>query len=426
MRVTGHVRLVDRKAGPVWYAKWRDASGHQTQRKLGPAHTGRGRPAAGCYTQRTAQEALDAILTDARRGTVAAHVQRAPGVTFADAAAEFLRYVANVRQREPGTVGDYRSVIDGYLLAAFGARQVDEITADMIDAYKERLLAEGRLSNRTIVRHLTVLHGIFKRAARVWGLDRNPASADLVERPPVRYSGEFQTLRPDQVLELARHAATPQDAAMYVTAAFTGLRLGELLGLRWGDVDFSLQRLQVRRNFTDGREKTPKSGRVRSAPMVDEVMTVLDGLTRREFFTGSDDLVFPGSTGSHECGWSLRRRFYASLERAGLPRLRFHDLRHCFATIAVQRLPLSTVQGYMGHSDISTTMRYVHHTPAARDVALLSDAIRAEVTPISGHAGDTPPSGAPAPTHEKGADAGETVKAPAGIEPAYTALQAAA
>src|SRR3954470_3221190 len=86
----------------------------------------------------------------------------------------------------------------------------------------------------------------------------------------------------------------------------------------------------------------------------------------------------------------MRRRYYTALERAGLRRLRFHDLRHCFATIAVQRLPLHTVQGYLGHAHISTTMRYVHHTPAARDVALLSDAIRAETMPISGHAGDTP------------------------------------
>ena len=92
------------------------------------------------------------------------------------------------------------------------------------------------------------------------------------------------------------------------------------------------------------------------------------------------------------CGWRLRQRYYAALERAGLRRLRFHDLRHCFGTIAAQRLPLPTVQGYMGHAHISTTMRYVHHTPAARDVALLSEAIRAgsASTPISGHAGDTP------------------------------------
>ena len=136
--------------------------------------------------------------------------------------------------------------------------------------------------------------------------------------------------------------------------------------------------------------------------------------------------MFPGATGSHECGWSLRRRFYSALERAGLPRLRFHDLRHCFATIAVQRLPLSTVQGYLGNAHIATTMRYVHHMPATRDVALLSDAIRAEVTPFSGHGGDmsrevSEPRGRRLRTAEPNAE-----EAPTGIEPVYTALQAAA
>ena len=247
------------------------------QQRLGPAHTAGAVP-AGHYTARTAGDALGAILADARRGTLQAH--EATGATFADAAAEYLRYIADVRMRERSTVTDYASVINGYLLAEFGHMSLEAITADHIDAYKERLLAEGRLGNRTVVRHLTVLHGIFRRAGRVWGLARNPASADLVERLPVRYSGEFKTLRPDEVLQLARIADGRQDAALYITAAFSGLRLGELLALRWHDVDFALQRLHVRRNYTDRREKAPKSGRVRSAPMVDEVTAALDGLTR--------------------------------------------------------------------------------------------------------------------------------------------------
>ena len=193
-RVTGHVFLVDRKAGPQWYAKYRLPSGRQVQQRLGPAHTGRGRCPAGHYTARTAGDALGAILADARRGTLQAH--EATGATFEDAAAEYLRYIADVRKRERSTVTDYASVINGYLLAEFGHMSLEAITADHIDAYKERLLAEGRLGNRTVVRHLTVLHGIFRRAGRVWGLERNPASADLVERPPVRYSASSRACGP--------------------------------------------------------------------------------------------------------------------------------------------------------------------------------------------------------------------------------------
>ena len=125
-----------------------------------------GETAAGHYTKKLAEEALREILTDAQRGTLAGLDKS--GVTFADAAAEFVRYASDVRQVDDVTVRDYRGVIDGYLLDAFGSEPLESITPDMIDSYKEDLIAERRLSNRTIVRHLTVLHGIFKRAKRVW------------------------------------------------------------------------------------------------------------------------------------------------------------------------------------------------------------------------------------------------------------------
>ena len=137
-----------------------------------------------------------------------------------------------MRRVDPGTLGDYRGVIDGYLLDEFGTIAIER-SPPMIDAYKERLIAEGKLSNRTIVRHLTVLHGIFKRAKRVWGLRDNPASAELVERPQVTYTGEFDTFDRDEIERLAANADDDQDAAIYRMAAFTGLRQGELLALRW-------------------------------------------------------------------------------------------------------------------------------------------------------------------------------------------------
>lgn len=255
-RVTGSVRLVQRKRGCVWYANYRLPSGKQVQRKLGPAAPAKGRAPHGHFTKRTAQEALAAILTDARRGTLD-HVERS-GATFADAAAEYLRYVEGVKQIDLATVADYRGVIDGYLLAEFGEQPLEAVTPDMIDAYKERLIAEGKLSNRTIVRHLTVLHGIFKRARRAYGLGSNPASAELVERPKVVYTGEFDTFDREEIEWLAGAARNDQDAAIYKVAAFTGLRQGELLALRWSNVDFVDGLLHVRRNYTGGVEKVPK------------------------------------------------------------------------------------------------------------------------------------------------------------------------
>ena len=118
-RVTGHALLVKRKRGDQWYLKYRLGDGRQVKRLLGPAWTGNGRPAAGHYTKKMAEEALHAILTDARRGTLAGTVKT--GATFADAAAEWLSYVEHDRKRRPSTVRDYRNSVGAHLLPEFGA-----------------------------------------------------------------------------------------------------------------------------------------------------------------------------------------------------------------------------------------------------------------------------------------------------------------
>jgi integrase len=398
MAVTGHIRLQQGKRGSTYYAKYRLPNGKQVQAKLGPAHTGPGRPPTGYYTKRTAQEALAAILTDARRGTLAAHDDKLEA-TFADAAAEYLRFVQDVRQRETSTVGDYKGVIDGYLLAEFGPMPLETITADDVDRYKERLIAEGRLSNRTIVRHLMVLNGIFKRAKRVWKITNNPASAELVERPQVVYTGEFETLDRDGVLLLAANAADKQDATLYLTAGMTGLRQGELLGLQWRDVDFVDVQVHVRRNWTDRTLKIPKGKKVRSVPMVPEVADALARLKEREHFTDDDDLVFCSEVGEFMDSWAMRRRFYKALEHAGLPRVVFHSLRHCFGTHGIRAWDPNTLQGYMGHQHYSTTARYLHHRPAAGDAAKLAAA-------FSGQTGDKMPVAPVAAEPETGVFAG--------------------
>ena len=358
---SGHVFRLERKRGPVWYAKFRLPDGRQIQKKLGPAWTERGRPPAGYFTKRTAEEWLRDTLDAARRGTLPGMVRT--GVTFAEAAEEWLRYVEEDRDVKPSTLTDYRSVLKAHLLPTFSEMRVEMITPQRVEAWRASLGAErGRpLSNRTRNKSLTLLGGVMERARKVYGLPSNPVRE--VEKLRERYDAtRFDFYSPDEVHALARAAASEQDGALFMTAAFTGLRRGELIALRWRDVDFECAAIRVGASYANGNLATPKSGRGRVVPMVPEIAEALRKLAQREHATGEDDLVFPGAFGTYVDGSALRRRYAAAQKRAGLRQIRFHDLRHTFGTLAVRGAEsIVELQAWMGHAEVRTTMRYTHY-----------------------------------------------------------------
>ena len=364
---SGHVFRVDRRRGAVWYAKYRLPDGRQVQKKIGPAWSGRGRPATGYYTKRLAEDWLWAVLDDARRGVLVGTATS--GVTFADAAAEWLRFVEHDRERKPSTVSDYRSALESRLLPAFGAMPIEEITVSVIERWRASL---GGLSNRSKNKLLIVMHGIFRRAQNVYGLAVNPLPR--LEKHPQRRSGDIVVFPPEEVWALVRAAASEQDGALFLTAAFTGLRLGELLALRWRDVDFTGATIRVRASYGGGQLTTPKSGKVRAVPVAPAVASALAQLSRREHWVGDDDLVFVGAAGGYMDGSALRRRYKAALGRAGLRELRFHDLRHTFGTRMIAKADIRRVQEWMGHADVQTTMKYLHYAPREEDARLVAEA----------------------------------------------------
>jgi integrase len=191
----------------------------------------------------------------------------------------------------------------------FGDLPLERVDADRAERWRADLIAEG-LSAPTVNGLRWMGESIYKRAQRVWGLTHNPFSG--LERVPHRSSGQFNILSPEETAALIRHAANHQDAALYATAAYAGLRLGELRGLRWVDLDFADRLIHVRRSFVRGHVKTPKSGRARSVPMVDQVIPHLDRLSQRPYFTGQDDFVFVNPVGRPVEESALRRRFRRS------------------------------------------------------------------------------------------------------------------
>jgi integrase len=163
---------------------------------------------------------------------------------------------------------------------------------------------------------------------------------------------------------------------LYLAAAFSGLRRGELIALLWEDVDFENHSIRVWENVTQRERGLPKSRKSRTVPMVDDVAGALTGLKARERHTHPKDPVFAGENGEPIDGSALRRRYIADLDRAGLRFLRFHDLRHTFGSLTINRASIVQVQAWMGHADVKTTMRYLHHKSRADDARMLSSAFR--------------------------------------------------
>jgi integrase len=369
---SGHVSRRRGVRGDVWYAKYRLPNDRQVQKRIGPAWTRRGRPAPGFFTQRTAEAWLSEVLEQARRGELAGMVRT--GATFSDAAEEYMRWLREDRQRKPSTLRDYRSIITAHLLPAFGSERLEDMTTDQVEAWSAKLAARGTMNNRTRLKILTVLHGVMKRAVRVWKLPRNPVSE--VEKPVQRRSAEIEVFSPEEVMALVRQAASAQDAAIYLVAAFTGLRRGELVALRWRDVDFPRSHVRVTASYTEGGLSTPKSGKARSVPMAPAVAETLARLAKEG--DSEDGLVFPGVHGSYLDASALYRRYKAALARARLRSLRFHDLRHTFGTQVIGNPQVSILQlkEWMGHADIDTTMKYLHYAPRPGDAELIADAFR--------------------------------------------------
>jgi integrase len=377
-RPSGFVFRLEKTRGASWWAKYRLPDGTQVKRKIGPVWTGRGRPAEGHFTKRLAEDWLHDRLEDLRASDVAASGLSAPArvsVTFAEAAAEYLRFSEEDRGCKPSTVRNYRNAIRVHLLPVFGSMTVDEITVQEIERWRAGMTSarvERELSNKTKNNLLVLMHAIFRRAVKLYGLPANPVAS--VDRFRVRTSGDIQVFSPEEVWALVRAAGSEADAAIFLTAAFTGLRRGELLGLRWRDVDFAGSTIRVRASYAAGKLTTPKSGKVRAVPMAPDVAGALAKLGDRGRYTGDDDFVFAGEAGLPLDGDALSSRYRDALGRAGLRPLRFHDLRHTFGTRMIAKADIRRVQEWMGHADIQTTMKYLHYAPRAEDAELVAQA----------------------------------------------------
>ena len=281
----------------------------------------------------------------------------------------------------PTTFERYEQIVRVHIRPALGSLNLRNVTpAHVRGLYREKL--EVGLSPRTVQYVHVTLHKALKQAVADGLIPRN--ATEEVKPPQVRKE-EIRPLTAEQVKMLFEAVRGDRLESLYILAVHTGLRQGELLGLKWGDVDLEAGTLQVRRTLT-----TAKGGPVLSAPKtkgsrrtVKLSPTALGALRSqlerqlREIDQAADlwrenGLIFASKSGEPlDRRYITTHRFKPLLKRAGLPQIRFHDLRHTCATLLLSKnVNPKVVSEMLGHASIAITLdTYSHVLPNMQNEA---------------------------------------------------------
>jgi integrase len=282
--------------------------------------------------------------------------------TFEQAATDFIVYCKRERGLRESTLHEYRRMVERLCERPWRGDQtwrtqlLDAFTEDDILALRGELIDAGRSAD-TLNHHRRVVRGIFGTGSRSAAL----AWDWMAVRP--ESEGQLQFYTPAQVSRLKHAASTPLDVAIYTLAVEAGPRMSEIRALKIRNVDFEVGVIRFEDGYTTkGGHAGNKGRRVRSVPMTDNVRAALWPYCNGR---AADALVFEHDTkpGEPICGENLYRRFVNAARRAGLPILRFHDLRHSFGTQAIRHVNIYELQRLMGHRHITTTERYLHYAP---------------------------------------------------------------
>jgi integrase len=277
-------------------------------------------------------------------------------------------------------------------MAALGDRPAAAITPKEV----EQLLAtvaDSGVSPRSVNRTREIVCAAFNYGMKstTFALPSNPALGTDRRRVPA--PGVLLFYSPEEIEAIARSLESGfhrpdasertdleqfddrRDAEAVRVAAYAGLRLGELLALRWRDIDWAGSALTISRAMSLGIEGTTKSGHLRRVPMADQATAALDRLSQRDDFTSPDDFAFCNALGRPLDGSALRRRYKRARDTAGLRALRWHDLRHTFGSLLIAGgVDIVSVKDAMGHSQLTTTSRYLHARPAIERAAAFTAA----------------------------------------------------
>lgn len=394
---TGHLY---EKSG-AYYGRWRTLDGRQLNRKVGRI---RRLGESDGLTRPQAERELRRIQDAEERAPKPARGVQSPKV---DEVGDSLRQDLRIGGARRSYLEGCESMQRVHISPRLGALAVTSVTTSHVEAVASAMLADG-LSPKTIRNVVSFLHSILEHAIERGWIRENPARR--ASRPGRRRNGDANpdlqflsldeldaVLRaiPDEVVvrtpapsRRGRRGPAPPPPpdvlgpvlrVVVLAAAMTGLRQSELLGLRWRDVDWSAQRIRVRNTFVRGEHSTDGKSDLstrRSVPMADRLARELDRWSQRTEYHGDGDLVFAHpQIGAPLDRSKVTKRFKAACRAAGVREIKFHDLRHTFATrLAASGQPLRTIQEFLGHADSKTTQIYAYYAPSEREVQMVNEA----------------------------------------------------
>ena len=337
-------------------------------RKVCPVQTKRG---ADQYEREVRRLLLDGDRGSKEGGTHGSKEEE-PAPKFTKFAAFFIDTYATTNNR-PSTVREKRRALRRGMLDLFGHLRLDQIGSRQIEAYKARRKQDG-VGNKTINEELAILSKILGYAEEIGELRKPPPKIRRLKVAPPPFDFlDFEEA--DRLLEAACKAPDPW-CAMIPFTMWTGLRLGELRGLTWDDVDLVAACVHVRRAADDeGELHPPKSGRSR---VVDLPRKAVELLRTHRHLRGP--FVFCLEDGSLLPRWACESKTKHAehdgplakvCRKAGLRRIGWHGLRHTYASHLMMRgANVLEVKELLGHSTLAMTMRYSHLSPSARRAAV--------------------------------------------------------
>lgn len=338
-------------------------------------------------TRKEVQDKLRAAQRDLDNGIDLAAGKQ----TVAQFLARWLDDVAKPRVRAK-TYRSYEQLVRVHLAPGLGRHDLAKLTPAHVQRFLNAKLADG-LSPTTVGHLRTVLRNALNQAVRWYLVPRNVAA---LTDPPRAQRAPVRPLLADEARRLLDAATADRLGPLLQLAVTTGLRQGELFALRWDDIDLDAGHLRVRHNlqrakggWSLGEPKSTSSRRTVTLPALAIAGLRLQRTRQLEerLFAGprwaNHDFVFTTTTGTPLDGSNVNRRLHEILADAGLPRQRFHDLRHCAASLMLAgHVDLKTISDVLGHSQIGVTANlYAHLAPSLRREA--ANALDAALTVTS-------------------------------------------